>query len=88
MAVIKGISVNGVHYDLSSMLGDLTVTTDKTLTHEGTPADAAATGRHPVEPDDGLAYLGLLFPAIQSTGSNLSSIHCAMVLPFVVVHLC
>ena len=34
------------------------------------------------------AYLGLLFPALQSAGSDLSAVHGAVVLPCAVVHLC
>lgn len=36
----------------------------------------------------GVTYLGLLFPTIQSAGSNLSAIYCTMVFPCLVVHLC
>lgn len=46
-----------------------------------------ACGGYPAKSDDGSAYLGLLFPAFQSTGPNLSAIHCAVVLFCAVVHL-
>ena len=40
------------------------------------------------EPDDGSTYLGLLFPAVQSTWANLSAVHCVMVLPCNGLYLC
>ena len=43
---------------------------------------------YPAESNAWFAYLGLLFPAIQSAWSNLSAIYCVMVLPCFVVHLC
>ena len=32
--------------------------------------------------------LGLLFPAVQSVGANLSAVHSAMVLPCTALHFC
>ena len=47
-----------------------------------------ACGWYPAEFDAWPAYLGLLFPAVQSVGPNLPAVYSAMVLPCATVYFC